>query len=215
MDVRTKSGQPVFAHVMTTSNHRPFTYPEGKIDIPSGSGRDGAVKYSDYAIGVLIAEAKKRAWFDNTIFVFIADHTSIARNRADLPLERYHIPWTIYAPKLISPRTIDWVASQIDVAPTLLGLINLPYTSQFFGRDVLRDGPNDGHVFMANYQTVGLVDEGVLVELRPRRSVKVTPAPAGTRVAYDVREAEREAIATYQVAARVFSGRTMPRPARD
>ena len=57
IDTRSAAGIKTFAHVMTTSNHRPFTYPAGRIDIPSGSGRDGAVKYSDWAIGKLIADA--------------------------------------------------------------------------------------------------------------------------------------------------------------
>lgn len=51
---------PFYAHVMTTSNHRPFTYPEGRIDIPSRSGRDGGVKYTDYAIGRFIEQARVR-----------------------------------------------------------------------------------------------------------------------------------------------------------
>ena len=88
---------------MTTSNHRPFTYPSGRIDIPSGSGRDGAVKYSDWAIGRLMQEASNRTWFKDTLFVFIADHTSHARGRTDLPPENYHIPLIIYAPSLLTP----------------------------------------------------------------------------------------------------------------
>src|SRR3546814_9533466 len=67
-------GQAFFAHVMTTSNHRPYTYPDGRIDIPSPGGREGAVKYTDYAIGRFIDEASTRAWFADTLFVIVADH---------------------------------------------------------------------------------------------------------------------------------------------
>jgi phosphoglycerol transferase MdoB-like AlkP superfamily enzyme len=59
---------------MTTSNHRPFSYPDNKIDIPSKSNRDGAVKYADYAVGKLIENSKNKPWFDKTIFVFVDDH---------------------------------------------------------------------------------------------------------------------------------------------
>ena len=76
MNSRAATGQKVFAHVMTTSNHRPFTFPTGRIDIPSGTGREGAVKYSDWAIGRFMREAETRPWFKDTIFVFVADHTS-------------------------------------------------------------------------------------------------------------------------------------------
>ena len=54
---------PFFDFIMTTSNHRPYTYPENRIDIPSGTGRSGAVKYTDYAIGDFIKKAKTKPWF--------------------------------------------------------------------------------------------------------------------------------------------------------
>lgn len=205
IDARALRGERVFAHVMTTSNHRPFTYPEGRIDIPSGSGRAGAVKYTDWAIGHFIDEARTKPWFDDTLFVFVADHTSIARGRSDLPMERYHIPMVIYSPKLLAPQRIDTRASQIDVAPTLLGLLNLAYTSEFFGQDVLRDGAGDPHVFMANYQTVGFVDEDLLIELRPKQATRTLAMSQGQAPADEARHALDEGVAFYQVAAQRFS----------
>jgi phosphoglycerol transferase MdoB-like AlkP superfamily enzyme len=77
-DKSAAEGQPFYQFVMTTSNHRPYTFPDGRIDLPSHSGRAAAVKYTDYAIGKLIDEARSRPWFDNTIFV-IDDHC--ANNR--------------------------------------------------------------------------------------------------------------------------------------
>jgi phosphoglycerol transferase MdoB-like AlkP superfamily enzyme len=68
-DLDHGQGKKFFQYILTTSNHRPFTYPEGKIDIPSHTNREGAVKYSDYAIGEFIREAQKKAWFKDTIFV--------------------------------------------------------------------------------------------------------------------------------------------------
>ena len=58
LDKLQQSKAPFFAHVMTTSNHRPYTYPDNRVDIPSGSGRDGAVKYTDWAIGDFIRQAR-------------------------------------------------------------------------------------------------------------------------------------------------------------
>lgn len=73
-DESFKSGSPFLQVVFTTSNHRPYTYPEGRIDIPSHTGRMGAVKYADYAVGAFVEEARSKPWFENTLFVFVADH---------------------------------------------------------------------------------------------------------------------------------------------
>lgn len=209
IDRRADTGRKVFAHVMTTSNHRPFTYPAGRIDIPSGSGRDGAVKYTDFAIGRFIEKARTRPWFPHTLFVFVADHTSIARGRSDLPMERFHIPMVVYAPGLVEPRRVDALASQIDVAPTLLGLLNLSYVSEFFGRDVLHDQNVPPSLFMANYQTVGFVGEGTQVELRPKRGTRVMPASGGVATPAHDQAALEEGIAFYQAAAERFSSQRL------
>lgn len=213
IDARAVGGQRVFAHVMTTSNHRPFTYPAGRIDIPSGTGRDGAVKYTDYAIGRFVEKARQRPWFGKTLFVFVADHTSIARGRSDLPLERFHIPMVVWAPGLVEAKKVDALASQIDVAPTLLGLLDLHYVSEFFGRDLLHDADVPPSLFMANYQTVGFVGSGEQVELRPKRATRVIALDGMERDAGHEREALEEGIAFYQAAAERFSERreTTPR----
>ncbi|WP_293413601.1 LTA synthase family protein [Piscinibacter sp.] len=212
IDTRVAAGKKVFAHVMTTSNHRPYTYPADRIDIPSGTGRDGAVKYTDFAIGQFVEKARQRPWFDNTLFVFVADHTSIARGRSDLPMERYHIPMVMYAPGKIAPRRVDALSSQIDVAPTLLGWLNVPYVSEFFGRDVLRDGGPAPSLFMANYQTVGFVGEGMQVELRPKQATRVTGVDGSTPTTEHAQEALDEGIAFYQAAAQRFSSRRFEPP---
>lgn len=160
-------GKPFFFHVMTTSNHRPYTYPEGRIDIPSGSGRPGAVKYTDYALERLITEAKEKAWFEDTVFVVTADHCAGSAGKEALPVEHYHIPLFVYAPGLIKPALNRTLASQIDVAPTLAGLLNLSYESWFFGRDLLHNPPQEGRALVANYQKLGLFVEDRLAYLAP------------------------------------------------
>lgn len=206
IDARVARGKNVFLHVMTTSNHRPFTYPEGRIDIPSGSGRDGAVKYTDYAIGRFIRAASSRPWFADTVFVIIADHTSIGRGKTNLATAQFHVPMVIYSPKWIAARQVDTVASQIDVGPTILGLLNVDYRSQFFGRDILHDGEADPHVFMANYQTVGFLNEGVLAELKPRRRTRaLRPDSDEILTGQHAAAVLVEGIALYQVAAHRFS----------
>ena len=164
--------QPFLLQLMTTSNHRPYTYPDNRIDIKSGNGRDGAVKYTDYAIGQFLDQARQKPWFDNTIFVFVADHTAGSAGMEDLPISNYQIPLFIYAPKLIDARETAQLASQIDLAPTLLGLLNLDYQSTFFGRNLLQDSPLPPRVVVGNYQHLGLFDGKNLAILSPRQGLR-------------------------------------------
>ncbi|MCT7075888.1 sulfatase-like hydrolase/transferase, partial [Salmonella enterica] len=85
------------------------------------------------------------------------------------PITNYQIPLFIYAPKLIDARESAQLASQIDLAPTLLGLINLSYESTFFGRDLLQDNPLPPRVVVGNYQHLGLFDGKNLAILSPRQ----------------------------------------------
>lgn len=165
-------GKPFLLQLMTTSNHRPYTYPDGRIDIPSGEGREGAVKYTDATIGEFLRNARSKPWFANTLFVIVADHTAGSAGSQDLPVANYHIPLFIYAPNLIEPREMNLVASQIDIAPTLLGLLNLDYVSTFFGRNLLRDDVQPGRALIGNYQHLGLFDGKDLAILSPRRGIR-------------------------------------------
>jgi phosphoglycerol transferase MdoB-like AlkP superfamily enzyme len=156
--------------IMTTSNHRPFTYPDDKIDIPSHAGRSGGVKYTDYALEHFFAAARTKPWFDNTVFVVVADHCAHSAGKSELPVHRYHIPLFVYAPKLIPPRRVDTLASQIDLMPTLLGMFNWNYESKFFGRDILAKGfiPR---ALIGTYQKLGLVKDGQLTLLEPQKKI--------------------------------------------
>jgi len=203
---RAAPAQPVFAHVMTTSNHRPYTYPAGRIDIPSHSGREGAVKYSDYALGRLIEQARERPWFDDTVFVITADHGANARGTSRIPVDKYRIPLFLYAPKHLAPRRVDRLMSQIDIAPTLLGLLDFRYYTKFIGRDVLHAAPQTDRAFVANFQTLGYLKGEQMVVLQPRRKVEWLRR-AGEEYVADPAQSPafaREAIAFYQVAARAF-----------
>lgn len=175
------AGQPFFFHVMTTSNHRPYTYPEGKIDIPSGTGREGAVKYTDYALARLVEGAKTRPWFADTVFVLVADHCAGSAGKVGLPVDKYHIPFFLYSPGHVDPGEINTLASQIDLAPTLLSLLNFSYQSFFFGRDIL--APDfQPRALIGNYQKLGLLKDNELLILSPRREIEVVTNAGGTPV---------------------------------
>ena len=164
-DLSFDAGKPFCFLALTVSNHRPYAYPPN-IDIPSGQSRKGAVKYTDYAIGRLISQAKTKPWFDNTIFVIVADHCASSAGRSEIPVERYHIPLILYAPKIIKPGHVGRLGCQMDVAPTLLGLLNFSYSSKFFGEDLLQ--PGEGRALLGNYQKIALWRGDKMVVLMPK-----------------------------------------------
>jgi len=166
------AGRPFHQLIMTTSNHRPYTFPEGTIDAPQ-KRRSSAVRYSDYALGAYIDAAAGREWFADTLFVIVADHCHSTSGRQKLPLGKYHIPLLFYAPGLVSAHSVDTVCSQIDVAPTIFGLLGWSYESQFFGRDVLNLHEGQGRAPLGTFQTLGLLaaETGTLTLLEPVRKL--------------------------------------------
>ncbi len=206
LDKAYASGKPFMAHIMTTSNHRPYTYPDGRIDIASPGGRNGAVKYTDYAIGHFIDQARTKPWFDDTLFVIVADHCASAAGRTKLPVPGYHIPLILYAPALLEPGRDDRLASQIDIPPTLLDAMGLPGGELFFGESVFQQREEDRRAFISNYQELGYLKAGKLVVLGPKQRVDTFLIDAdgnATPAAPDQRLRD-EAIAYYQTTATAF-----------
>jgi len=170
-DRSSKAGKPFFFHLMTTSNHRPYTYPEGRIDIPSGTGRYGAVKYTDWAIGDFIEKARKTSWFKETIFVIVADHCAGSAGKTTLPLKKYHIPLFIYSPAQLTAQKINKISSQIDIAPTLLAMMNMNYESYAFCKNIFSMRASEERALIGNYQHLGLYEGGKLSILSPRKKM--------------------------------------------
>ena len=164
-DKAHETGQPFFDFVMTTSNHKPFTYPEGKIDIPSGSSRIGAIKYTDYAIGEFLKIARTKPWFKNTVFVIMSDHCASSAGRWELDVQNYHIPALIYNVPNVESRKIDKLSSQIDMFPTLFALLNWDYETNLFGQNILEMKPEDERAFIGNYRKLGYLKDNKVVVL--------------------------------------------------
>jgi phosphoglycerol transferase MdoB-like AlkP superfamily enzyme len=172
MNNEAKTDKPFFNHWMTVSNHRPFTYPEGKISISgTAKSREGGVMYTDYALKQFFEMAKKQAWFKNTVFVIVADHCASSSGKTELPMDKYRIPAFIYAPGFIQPQKVDKLVSQIDVMPTVLGILNFNYTSKFFGQNVLQKNYKP-RAFIATYQDLGYIKDDVLTIISPQKKVK-------------------------------------------
>ena len=205
LDATAKSNQPFFAQIMTTSNHRPYTFPQGRINLPQGH-REGAVKYTDYALGRFIEQAKAKPWFKDTLFVIVADHCASVAGKTKLPVARYHIPLIFYAPDMLKPGSYSRVASQIDVAPTLLDVLGVKGDDHFFGESLF-EAKSPARAFISNYQELGYYKNNTLIVLSPKRKIESFSIDPKTYAAKKVQADARlvkEAIAYYQTASRAF-----------
>lgn len=207
-DKSFQSGKLFFNHIMTVSNHRPYTYPDGRIDIPSASQSwEGAVKYTDYSINLFLQQARSKPWFTNTVFVIVSDHCSSSAGKTDLPVTRYHIPCLIYSPSFIKPRIEKKLTSQIDLAPTILGLMNLKYTSRFLGYDIFQTPAGNERVFISTYQNMGYLKSDTLTILSPQKKVATYKVNMASGEAVKIQENSQltdEAVAWYQSAGFLF-----------
>ena len=164
-------GKPFFQFIMTTSNHKPYTFPEGKIDMPQGS-RKSAVKYTDYALGQFIKQAQKEDWYDNTIFLIISDHCASSAGRWEINTEKHHIPAIIYNMKNHPTGEVDKLVSQIDITPTLFSLLGWEYQSALYGKDIFSMKPEDERALIGNYRTLGLLKNGFFTQVNDRKETK-------------------------------------------
>ncbi|MEN4903503.1 LTA synthase family protein [Luteimonas sp. TWI1437] len=130
-------GSPFFGLVFTSSNHDPFEFPEGRITPYSQPvhSRDNAAKYADHALGGFFARAMASDYWQDTVFLVVADHDSRVFGRDLVPIDNFHIPGLILG-QGIAPRRDDRIASQIDLGPTLLSLIGIGDATPMTGRDL-------------------------------------------------------------------------------
>jgi phosphoglycerol transferase MdoB-like AlkP superfamily enzyme len=167
-DVLKQQNKPFFAVIQTAHNHRPFMLPPGEKEftcdivdkeILAKNGFESqeeyqAFCYTDFCFKKFIESAKKEPWFNNTIFVFVGDHGVEGESGAVYPnawnaqrLSDEHVPLLYYAPALLQPVTYHYTVSQIDLLPTLAGMIHQPYTNTTLGRDVI----NQRNIFHAAF----------------------------------------------------------------
>jgi len=204
-------GKPFFAIIMNTSNHKPFTFRAGVPGVkPAGGGRESGVRYADFAQGYFLEQAERHGWFDNTLFVVVADHGARVYGKQDIPIKSYEIPMLIYAPKRLNPQRVDALTTQIDVAPTVLGLLGLPYRAPFFGQDVLHTKAADRVVFFSHNHDVAILRGNQLAILGLQKSTENFFYDAATdsyRPAPRNVELNDLAIAYYQTASELFHER--------
>ncbi len=157
--------RPFQLSTLTISNHEPFDLPDSSMmryqDDSFDSKKANAIIYADYAIGKFIKEMKTKPIFDSTIFLFVSDHAILEYPKMSLDPNLFHIPLLIYAPTLLgdSAVRISTIGSQVDIVPTLLGILGGNYEHESWGRDLLNLPADDsGFAFVTLWDRIGYLD---------------------------------------------------------
>jgi phosphoglycerol transferase MdoB-like AlkP superfamily enzyme len=152
-------GKYFFSGFMTGSNHNPIIIPDWiKKKFISGEEYVRIIQYSDWAIGEFMKNASLQSWYNNTIFVFVADHGANLLHTYDMPLAFHHTPLIIFAPGLhLEPKTYDCMGGQIDIFPTLMGLMNLSYINNTMGIDLLKE--KRPYIYFTADDKIGCIDK--------------------------------------------------------
>ena len=142
-------GKPFFSLIFSSSNHEPFEFPDGKIDLHDSSKQtvNNAVKYADFALGKFIREAKRQDYWKDTVFLIVADHDNRVYGNSLVPIKKFHIPGLILGAD-IQPKRIPTIASQVDLGPTLLSLLGVSSDHPMIGRDFARDDATPGRALI-------------------------------------------------------------------
>lgn len=164
---------PFFGLMLSTSNHTPWEYPPGRIKAEGpAASRENAVRYADYAIGEFFRLARSSSYWNDTVFLVVADHDARVGGPDFVPVDNFHIPAVLIAPGL-APRRYERLASQIDLLPTLLPLLGLPLQSVALGQDLFAQGLDaQGRALMQYGQNHGLLQGDSLVVHVPGQAAK-------------------------------------------
>lgn len=143
------SGRPFFATLLTISNHPPYVVP-AQFQDPQLSPDQQIVRYADHCIGAFMQAVSHEPWAKNTLFVFLGDHGKlIGQADCELPESFNHIPLIMHA-SWLKPQERTQFAGQVDVAPTIMGQLRLPYIQNNFGLDLLHDAPRPAAFYTAD-----------------------------------------------------------------
>lgn len=165
------AGKPFFSLIFTSSNHAPFEFPDGKIKLhdPDKQTVNNAVKYADYALGKFIRAARREAYWKDTVFLIVADHDNRVYGDSLVPIKKFHIPGLILGAD-IAPRTITTIASQVDLAPTLLSLLGVSSSHPMIGRDLVRDSTSPGRALIQFNDHFAYLEGSTATVLRPEQA---------------------------------------------
>ena len=160
--------KPFLSLIFTSSNHEPFEFPDEKIGLYEQPKQtvNNAVKYADFALGKFIREARKQEYWKDTVFLIVADHDNRVYGNALVPIKKFHVPGLILGAD-IQPRRIKTVASQIDLAPTLLSLLGVSSEHPMIGRDFVHDDTTPGRALIQFDNYFAWLEDSSATILRP------------------------------------------------
>jgi phosphoglycerol transferase MdoB-like AlkP superfamily enzyme len=163
--------KPFFSLIFSSSNHEPFQFPDGRIKLHDTEKQtvNNAVKYADYALGRFIAQAKKEAYWKDTVFLIVADHDNRVYGDSLVPIKKFHIPGLILGAD-IQPKRIKAIASQIDLGPTLLSMIGVSSEHPMIGRDFAKDSETPGRALMQFDNYFAWLEGSSATILRPNQA---------------------------------------------
>jgi len=184
---------PFFGLMLSTSNHSPWEFPSGHIAPAPGplATRENSIRYADYALGEFFKLAQASAYYDNTIFLVVADHDSRVYGDEFVPVDYFHIPGLLLGKDLL-PARYDRLASQIDLLPTILPLLGISADSPMIGQDLFAPGlEGPGRALMQYGMNNALMRGDDVVVRLPHRPVKqfkrsangLVPAPVDAELA--------------------------------
>jgi phosphoglycerol transferase MdoB-like AlkP superfamily enzyme len=164
LDEYSGRGKPFFATFMTASDHSPYYLP-GYFKPRRSALKEQIVEYADWSLRKLVMLAREKEWFRNTVFVFVADHGAAIDPVYEIPLNYHHTPLLFYSPELIpEPAFHPEIGGQIDVFPTIMGLLNLPYVNNTLGIDLLRG--SRPYILINHEDKVGVIGREHLLIVR-------------------------------------------------
>ena len=163
-----QQGQPFFSLIFTSSNHEPFEFPDGRISLHQQPKAqvNNAVKYADWAMGQFFKTAQQSDYWQDTLFLVVADHDNRVYGNNLVPVEKFRIPALILG-GAVEPQHIQPLASQIDLAPTLLSLAGVSACHPLTGRDFSRDSQSPGRALLQFDQYFALLEQDKVVVLKP------------------------------------------------
>lgn len=169
-DLLSRDGeQPTFTLAFSVTNHSPWEYPRGRIESQGEpASEQNTVRYADWALGRFFRKARESQYWDNTIFLIVADHDSRVFGANLVPLKHFHIPALILG-GTVEPRRDDRLISQIDLPTTLLSLAGLRTEHPMIGHDLTQPGNGPGRAMMQYNENYGYLKEDTLLVLEPHR----------------------------------------------
>lgn len=164
--------QPFLASILTVSNHPPYVVPEEYEDI-SLSKELAVIRYADDAISNFMEMASKSSWYDNTIFIFVGDHGKLGNDHTyNMSLDYNHVPLIVYSSSFAdAPQVFDQYGGQIDIFPTLMGLLNISYVNNTLGIDLLKE--ERPYAVFSSDKELGCINDSLFYVFSPRDKSEV------------------------------------------